>query len=152
MEQTMSTETEIEAIQKRLHKLERQNRWIKQAGMLLVLIVGAVVVMGQTTASKVVEAERFVLKDGTGKTRGTWDTEPYTKLLLYDESERVTLGLVSYDGKSSGHISIANRSLDTGVIISPDEMVLGKLEEGVRITATSIVLFNKDEKPVWRAP
>ena len=50
----------------RVNRLERENRRMKLAGMLLLVGIAALIVMGQTKATKVakvVEAEKFVLID-----------------------------------------------------------------------------------------
>ena len=54
----------------RLEKLERENRRMKQLGVVGLLALGGVLLMGQTKpkpkAPKVVQAQRFELVDATG--------------------------------------------------------------------------------------
>ena len=65
-------EPTMETLARRLDKVERENRWLKLAGVVAVAVIAAVVLMGQATPSKVakvIEAEKFVLKDIHGKVR-----------------------------------------------------------------------------------
>ena len=61
---------DLEHIQARLLKLERQNRRFKQLGAALVVIITTVLMMGQAVPStKSIEAQEFILRDATGKIR-----------------------------------------------------------------------------------
>ena len=65
-------EANLEAMEQRLDRVERENRLLKRAGVLTLAVIAAVVLMGQATPSrvaKVVEAENFVLRDGSGTAR-----------------------------------------------------------------------------------
>jgi hypothetical protein len=66
----MSTEApDYEALVNRIGKVERENRRMKRAGLALVILSATLVLMGQSQATKVVEANGFVLKDASGKVR-----------------------------------------------------------------------------------
>jgi len=58
-----------QALTGRVEKLERQNRRLKQAGAVALIIAAAVLLMGQASTSRTVEANEFVLKDASGKVR-----------------------------------------------------------------------------------
>src|SRR5579859_6074372 len=76
---------EVQSILKRLEKVEAENRRLKICGTAVAVVVAAFVLMGQASAPpKVVEAERFVLKDSSGNIRG-W-------LGLFGEGSELTLG------------------------------------------------------------
>ncbi len=65
-------EPTMETLARRLDQVERENRRMKQAGVVALAVIAAVVLMGQSTGgkvAKVVEAEKFVLKDKDGKIR-----------------------------------------------------------------------------------
>ncbi len=67
-----------DTLTQRLDRLERENRRLKLAGAFLVLALVAVGAMGQVlpkAVPKVVEAERFVLRDPGGKIVATLGTE-----------------------------------------------------------------------------
>ena len=57
------------AVVERLEKLERQNRRLKQAGAVALILAAAVLLMGQVPSHRTVEANEFVLKDGDGRMR-----------------------------------------------------------------------------------
>ncbi|MFQ5850780.1 MAG: hypothetical protein ACE5JU_09360, partial [Candidatus Binatia bacterium] len=62
-------ETTVDNLVRRLERLEREDRRLKLAGALVLLGIAAMVVMGQTRAreaAKVIEAERFLLRDISG--------------------------------------------------------------------------------------
>ena len=58
------------AIIQRLEALEHQNRRLKRACIVTAIVIGAILLMGQTRSSRVLEAEKFVLKDAAGLVRG----------------------------------------------------------------------------------
>jgi len=82
------------AVVERLEKLERQNRRLKQMGAVALLIAAAVLLMGQASPNRTVEANEFVLRDGNGKVRGTFsmaDLGPQLALLDANGIQRVNL-------------------------------------------------------------
>lgn len=89
-----SPATEWNDVLKRLEKLEKQNRRIKQIGAAALIVIAAVVLIGQALATRAVEAQaspqcmveanEFVLKDGNGTVRG--------RLSVSDLEHRMDLG------------------------------------------------------------
>jgi len=59
-----------QALTERVEKLERQNRRLKQAGAVALIISAAVLLMGQASPNRTVEANEFILKDEGGTVRG----------------------------------------------------------------------------------
>ena len=59
-----------QAVMGRLEKLERQNRHMKQMGVVVLILVAAVLLMGQASPPRTVEANEFILRDGNGRVRG----------------------------------------------------------------------------------
>ncbi len=94
----------LNTLTQRLDRLERENRRLKIAGAVLLLALAAVGVMGQVlpkAVPKVVEAERFVLRDTRGRTRATLDAEGSGTLALslYDQNGKIRASLaVEADG------------------------------------------------------
>jgi len=62
-------EPTMETLEGRLDRVERENRRLKRAGVVALAVIAAVVLMGQATGSKVVEAQKFVVKDADGTVR-----------------------------------------------------------------------------------
>ncbi len=86
-------EPTMETLARRLDKVERENRRLKQAGVVALGVIAAVLLMGQATQdSRIVEAEKFVLKDENGITRGRFGVAP---------DGRMTLGLLDEAGKTA---------------------------------------------------
>lgn len=81
--------TSLEAVVERLEKAERQLRWGQVAGLVVLLLLAAGLMMGQARSNgRTVEAEKFVLLDGDGKQRA-----------VLSEGERgVVLALSDRDG------------------------------------------------------
>jgi hypothetical protein len=62
--------SELAAVVARLEKVERQNRRLRGAGIAVLVLAVAGLLMGQAMPkARIVEAEGFVLKDGAGKVR-----------------------------------------------------------------------------------
>jgi hypothetical protein len=77
----------------RLEKLERQNRGLKQATAVALLILSSLVLMAQTSAQKVVEANAFFLVDQNGNRRAELSmTQGAPGLIIYGTGKgRVSL-------------------------------------------------------------
>jgi hypothetical protein len=65
-----------EMILARLERLENENRTLKRIMLGFLVLVGAVILMGQARAPRTIEAERFILKDAAGVTRARLEMEP----------------------------------------------------------------------------
>ena len=91
-----------ESVAERLEKVERQLRWAKVAGVVVLLLVGAGVMMGQAVLEqRVYRAEKLVLIDAGGSPRGVLGLteDDSVALCLYDEREQDRARLsVSKDG------------------------------------------------------
>ncbi|MBF0547426.1 MAG: hypothetical protein HQM08_23495 [Candidatus Riflebacteria bacterium] len=88
-------------IEERITALERQNKRLKRLFFFIVILIGGFVVQGEISAtSKIIEAEKFVLKNKQGKVRGVWENhESMTVLAMFDDSgvNRITAGLSNTD-------------------------------------------------------
>jgi len=61
----------LEKVEHQNHRLERQNRWLR-LGMLAVLaVVGGLLLLGMGKPKKVIEAQKFVVRDADGRVRAT---------------------------------------------------------------------------------
>ena len=77
-------ENQTSDIGARLEKLERENRKMKKAGIVVAVFGAALIAMGQSQsqAAKVVEAHEFRLKDSSGAVRGKLFTNDEGQTLL----------------------------------------------------------------------
>jgi hypothetical protein len=74
----MTTQTaDLALVVGRLEKVERENRRLKCAGIVVLLLAVGGLLMGQASPkSKTVEAEAFVLRDASGTERAAWHSSP----------------------------------------------------------------------------
>jgi hypothetical protein len=93
------SEPTLNPLTQRLDRLERENRRLKIAGAIVLLAVVAVGAMGQVlpkAVPKVLEAERFVLRDTSGKILATLGPSPLGPgLSLYDQSGKIGASLLA---------------------------------------------------------
>ena len=83
-------------IEQRLAKLERQNRWMKRAGGLMLAAVACVVLMGQGKPKELPDlvAKSLTIKDEKGGKRVELGTEKGSAYVrLHDQNGRVRLSL-----------------------------------------------------------
>ncbi len=115
------------AILKRMERLERENRTIKGAALLLMLTAGAILLMGQAPRSRKIEASEFVLLDSAGKSRGELAMAPdgTPQLVLYDAKgkSRASLGVSDSDGPSL-LLTDVNARMGDGVMLTQDGLTL----------------------------
>src|ERR1051326_1761849 len=78
---------DMQVILGRLNRLEKQNRRLQRAGVLGLLGAGIVLLSGQVAPSnRIIEAQKFVLTDAEGKSRGEWSANAaITQIALFDQ-------------------------------------------------------------------
>jgi hypothetical protein len=82
---------DLRDLQDRLSKLEQQNRRFKQLGAAVLVVAAVIMVMGQAPAKKTVEANEFILRDGSGNIRVKIGVNP-------SNHDSVGISLVDPDG------------------------------------------------------
>jgi hypothetical protein len=123
----------------RITKLEAQNQRLKKLSTAILVFLSAVLLMGQTTPShRVLEAQRFVLKDSEGNVRGWMGTiGKGSELTLGNVNAQPMIRLIVSTDSSDLHFfgsrkSGINLGLDSG---SPDISMIGaEGNGGARIT------------------
>ena len=95
-----------DSLEQRLIRLERQNRNLKHAMVLVVVGIAAVFMMGQAQPDKIakeLEAENFILRGPKGAERGRLGVAPngHPFLVLLNKSGKPSVSL----GKLYGHVS-----------------------------------------------
>jgi hypothetical protein len=93
----------LDRLEQHNEKLARQNRRLKFAGIVLLLLAGAVFLVSSPGPSRAepkkaatLEAEKFILRDAAGKERATLMTGKFGPgLLLYDEQGKPSIALAA---------------------------------------------------------
>jgi hypothetical protein len=128
----MTSQTpDIQAVLKRLDRLERQNRWLRRTGALAVVAVSALLLMGLTgPGGRAISAEEFDLVDGGGRVRGKLGFDDNGKakspaLDLYDANGIAVATLYASMGRTGGLLlddadSGASISLITTALVGPE--------------------------------
>jgi hypothetical protein len=135
----MSIQTsDLHSLSERLERLEKENRALKRFGIGVLSLLAAALVMGQARPERTVEAEKFVLKDASGRMRGEFglDNSGTPALAFYDESG--TRGSDFREGdlmipKKEGF----TRMSSSGVMISNKEGHIELGTAGLRLKITS---------------
>jgi len=99
-------ELSLDMLKQRLDRLERENCWFKRVGAVVFMGVVAVVLMGQAKSSKVekiIEAQKFVVRDVSGKSRAVLGMgEDGVVLVFTDNKERPRIFLkAAHDGEGA---------------------------------------------------
>src|SRR5437879_6012790 len=66
---------ELQDLAQRVERLERENRRLKRAGLVALALAAVLVLTGRARSSRVMEANRFVLRDTSGRVRAELKTE-----------------------------------------------------------------------------
>ena len=118
---------DLEHIQGRLLKLERENRRFKQLGAFALIATASLLVMGQASPKKTVEANEFILRDGSARVRARLSMNAALaspELLLFDETgkERVKLSAgMGPSGFLAGGVSVFDEhGRERGVLRADD--------------------------------
>jgi hypothetical protein len=92
------TGTELETLQMRVERLERQNCWMKRAGCGALLLLALVVTTGQSRQPRTVEAEQFILRDTQGRVRLTIGTPRVSGVAVFTDSDEPSLWFTDTKG------------------------------------------------------
>lgn len=94
------SEPGLDVLVRRLERVERENRWLKRAGMTVLAAGAALLLMGQALPkSRTVEAEQFIVRDGSGAVLGELGatSKDRSPVLVFNGPgglPRITLGII----------------------------------------------------------
>ena len=130
---------DLHAILERISRLEEQNQRLKKLSAAILVLLSAVLLMGQATPSpRVLEAQRFVLKDSDGNVRGWMGTiGKGSELVLGNVNAQPMIRLIVSTDSSDMHFFGSGRSgmnlgLDSG---TPDISMIGAEGKGTATIA-----------------
>lgn len=140
----------------RLEQLEQQNRLMKIAGLVLLVLVGATMLMGQAGAkSKTIEAETLIIRDVEGIERAWLGVAgEFTSLFLYDPKGEKRLQISVSDNLAALSFFEEGEKIRTGLGILPSGsgLVLYDPRENVRGTlivtdrSTNLAFHDENQK------
>jgi hypothetical protein len=152
----------MEALAQRLEKVEQQNRRLRGAGIAVVVLAAAGLLMGQAMPrAQTVEAREFILRGAEGKVRADLVAfKDGLALTLLDESgkSRATLAvdkpgprLSLYDenGKPRARLAVYE---DGPALILLDENGMFRVSLLVRKAGPMLLLHDENDKTIWRQP
>ena len=153
---------ELRDVAKRLERLEKQNRKLKYAGAAALVLVSAVLLMGQAApVPETIEARQFIVRDADGKARavlgvteaggslGLCDADGNARALLGVTETGPTLWLHDADGTTRALLVAAEAGAVLG-LHDPNgtlRAVLTIVKEG-----PGLLLYDADGKPLFSAP
>ena len=133
---------DLQGLLERVGRVERENHRWKQIAAVVALGFAAVLLQGQVKASRVVQAEKLIIQDPSGKIRAELGTPP---------DGRVSLVLFDQNGKSRAELRVLTDGRTGFLLQDRDEKVRAAMR--VLTDGTPVLsLFDKDERIQWRAP
>ena len=133
----------MDPLENRVERLERQNRTLKLGAVLVLVVLGGVLLMGQApqlNTSDELRARKFTLVDDAGKTRAALDMyEKEPRLVLFDEAGKGRIGLDMVENEP--RLVLCDKAETMRVVLSVSQ-------EQIR-EEPSLVLY--DKKGRWKA-
>jgi len=130
-----------ETLEQRVDQLEGENRRLKRMGVVALAVIAAVVLMGQTTG-RMVDADKFILRDWEGKKRAE----------LMTISSGAYLGLDGPDGKTRITLAVLDEPILTlyghGEGAGAIRVLLGVND----VDSPYLKLVDKNGNVIWSAP
>ena len=152
----------------RVDKLERHNGRLRIVNYVLLAALLSIATMGANefnVARKVIDAEKFILRDENGNIRGGFAVDPKngsSTMVLADKNGKVRAELiVGPDGKAG--LTLADTSGKARLTVglredgSPDIGLAdknGTPRIGIGVVGSGLpamVLYDDEKKPIWRA-
>jgi len=120
-------EPTMETLARRLDGVERENRRLKQVGVVALAVIAAVVLMGQATGgkvAKVIEAENFIVRDEHGRKRAELGAKSgNVGLAFYGNSGLASISLYLYQGASPS-LMVVDKHRKLAAFLSPSGLGL----------------------------
>lgn len=92
---------DVKVLVERLDRLERSHRRLKRLSGVGLVVAAVAVLSGQAAGRRVVSAERFVLRDGSGTVRGAFEIVPDANVpQLWLSSENSGAALIATPGNA----------------------------------------------------
>jgi hypothetical protein len=124
---------ELAAILARLERLERENRWLKRAAVVLVVLAGTGLLTAaqNTSKDKVMQGQRFSLRDASGNERA-W--------LGMGKAGGPQLRFLDANGDERAAFEMANNAMTLQLLDAK-----GNLQTGVSLEPTGVAVVSYDD-------
>ena len=155
----------LEQLEQNIVELKRQNRRYRFVTSLVAVLAVTFVIMGQSSANKpakIIEAEKFILRDKDGVVRGVLQSENgMAGFSLADQTGKAVIELGAKDNGATGLV-FADGSGTTRVALrvkdgnSPDFGLLdanGTLRVALGIDPAgnpALVMYDEKQNPIWK--
>lgn len=131
----------LNTLVQRLERLERENRGLKGAGLLVLIALLSVAVMGQSplTGPPLIEAQAFYVRDAAGKVRVMLGADGLS-ILDANAAPRVRLSSSTSEGAAVAGLSVLDGA--------------GKQRSflGMQADTPALSLRDRDGAVIWKAP
>jgi hypothetical protein len=166
--------SDSQSLASRVERLEKQNLFLKRAGLALLVLPAALMFMGQSRPTRTIEAQNFVLRDSSGNKRAELSMGvDAAGLQFFDSKGHVTStltessivlagpsggGLISLNAAnaSNGDTTIYLRDSDGfSASLGVTDTVIAGTGQKRKTSAASLTLFGSDKdgnKVLWSAP
>ncbi len=112
----------LEELQARVTKLEMRNRQQKRFGAIALIAVMTMLVMGQSSSRKTVEADEFLLRDTSGSVRARLSmNQSDPEMIMLDDKGRPRIKISGREAVGGGAVSVfdAQGQLSAGLSGTP---------------------------------
>jgi hypothetical protein len=117
---------DLSQILTRLERVEKENRRLKRAGLAVLVLAGVVLLMGQARPNRT-EAERFVLKDASGRMRASLGVTDNDALLTLYGPQGGTANAASAFDPTRGVLAEIGSDQTGGFVILTNQQAGAKL-------------------------
>ncbi len=166
---------DLEGLVDRLNELERQNRRLRRAGLVILIGLAALLVMGQARTPRIVKADEVVAhkltlrddhgrpvavldvtKEGPGLVLGDAASDARAALLITEDGP----ALILRHGKSRANLWLLQDGPSLKIVdaegfetvVGSTDLVTDRTGEQRKRSAASAVMFNNEGKVIWSAP
>ncbi len=151
-----NVEPSLEALATRVGKLEAQNRRLKKVGLIGLLVVAALMNMGQAKREEIVADHIRARSIDADLIQLSAEKANATSLLLpgrilVKTGKNALVSLNAWQEENGPYVIVTDEAAYSAMLGKSD-LVIAKTGRTEKTSAASIVLYGKDKKVLWAAP